>query len=66
MNARDQSKLCVAGWVIYRKEDSVKPIIKFKSKSNPDSWKKFEEYPSKAQRDRSLNMLLKAKNAVED
>ena len=65
MNARDQRKLCKAGWIIYRKEDSSKPIIKFKSKNNQD-WKKFEEYPSKAARDRSLAMLLEANNAVED
>ena len=39
MNAKDQKKLCEAGYLILRRSDYPQPHIKFKSDANPDSWK---------------------------
>lgn len=67
MNAKDQKKLCKAGYFILRRGDYPKPHIKFKSEANPDSWRKYEDYyPSKAERDRDMNLLLKDNKVIED
>lgn len=67
MNAKDQKKLCKAGYVILRRGDHPQPHIKFKSDVNPDSWKKYGvNYPSKARRDMSMNLLLKDDKVIED
>ena len=39
MNAKDQRKLCKAGYTILRRHDYPQPHITFKSDINPDSWK---------------------------
>ena len=55
MNAKDQRKLCKAGY------------ITFKSDINPDSWKRYgDNYPSKAERDRAMKRLLTDDKIVED
>lgn len=58
MNAKDQKKLCKAGYFILRRSDYPQPHIKFKSNG--------DNYPSKAERDRSMNLFLKADNIIED
>ena len=37
MNAKDQRKLCKAGYTILRRHDYPQPHITFKSDINPDS-----------------------------
>lgn len=67
MNAKDQRKLCKAGYFILRRSDYPQPHIKFKSKANPDSWRKYgDNYLSKAERDRSMKLLLKDDKVIED
>lgn len=67
MNANDQEKLCKDGYVILRRMDTPRPHIKYKSKSNPRSWKKFDDdYVSKAYRDRMMTELLKNEKYIED
>ncbi|WP_303019597.1 hypothetical protein [Parabacteroides goldsteinii] len=67
MNAKDQKKLCEAGYLILRRSDYPQPHIKFKSDANPDSWRRYgDNYPSKAERDRSMNRLLKDNKIIED
>lgn len=67
MNAKDQKKLCVAGYFILRRSDYPQPHIKFKSDANPDSWRRYGDYyPSKAERDRNMNWLLKDNKIIED
>ena len=47
MNAKDQRKLCKAGYTILRRHDYPQPHITFKSDINPDSWKRYgDNYPS--------------------
>lgn len=41
MNAKDQRKLCKAGYTILRRHDYPQPHITFKSDINPDSWKRY-------------------------
>ena len=60
MNAKDQRKLCKAGYTILRRHDYPQPHITFKSDINPDS------YPSKAERDRAMKRLLTDDKIVED
>lgn len=67
MNARDQMKLCKAGYTILRRSDYPAPHIKFKSEVNPDSWRKYgNNYPTKAERDRSMKHLLTDEKIIED
>lgn len=72
MNAKDQGKLCEAGYQIFRRcewtmnDQSERPCIKYKSKLNPDSWKKYGEYKSKAERDRKMTELMKDSKNIED
>nr|DAR70806.1 MAG TPA: hypothetical protein [Caudoviricetes sp.] len=67
MNATDQAKLCKAGYVILRRMDYPQPHIKFKSDVNLYNWKKYgDNYPSKAERDRSMKRLLQDEKTVED
>lgn len=66
MNAKDQRKLCKAGYTILRKCDMAAPSIKHKSTLNPDSWKKYGEYKSKAERDRRMAELLEDNKHIED
>lgn len=67
MNAKDQKKLCEAGYLILRRSDYPQPHIKFKIDANPDSWRRYgDNYPSKAERDRSMNRLLKDNKIIED
>jgi hypothetical protein len=66
MNANDQEKLCKNGYVILRRMDTPLPHIKYKSKSNPRSWKKYDDYVSKAHRDKVMRELLQKDNYIED
>ena len=67
MNAKDQRKLCKAGYTILRRHDYPQPHITFKSDINPDSWKRYgDNYPSKAERDRAMKRLLTDDKIVED
>lgn len=67
MNAKDQKKLCKAGYFILRRSDYPQPHIKFKSEANPDSWRKYKDYYlSKAERNRDMNLLLKDNKVIED
>lgn len=68
MDASDQRKLCMQGFTIIRRMDTPKPHIKYKSKDNPDNWKKFMGgfYLSKAARDRTMKALKEKSNYVED
>ena len=66
MNAKDQSKLCKAGYTILRKFDEPNPGIKHKTKDNPDSWRNFKVFKSKAERDREMNKLTSLSNCIED
>lgn len=67
MNAKDQVKLCKAGYFILRRSDYPQPHIKFKSDANPDSWKRYKDnYATKAARDRSMTRLLKDDKIIED
>ncbi len=67
MNAKDQKKLCEAGYLILRRSDYPQPHIKFKSDANSDSWRRYgDNYPSKAERDRSMKRLLKDNKIIED
>ena len=67
MNANDQEKLCKDGYVILRRMDTPFPHIRYKSKSNPRSWKKYDgNYQSKAYRDRIMTELLKNEKYIED
>lgn len=55
MNANDQEKLCKNGYVILRRMDTPLPHIKYKSKSNPRSWKKYDgNYQTKDYRIKKL------------
>ena len=66
MNAKDQRKLCKAGYTILRRHDYPQPHITFKSDINPDSWKRYgDNYPSKAERDRAMKRLL-TDDKIED
>ena len=66
MNAKDQRKLCKAGYTILRRHDYPQPHITFKSDINPDSWKRYgDNYPSKAERDRAMKRLLTDDKTVE-
>lgn len=67
MNANDQEKLCKNGYVILRRIDTQFPHIKYKSKSNPKSWKKYDgDYSSKSYRDKIMRELLQNDNYIED
>lgn len=67
MNAKNQRKLCLAGYSIIRRQDEPAPHIKYKSCENPDSWKKFNErYSSKAERDRRVSKILLDDKTIED
>lgn len=67
MNANDQERVCKAGYVILRRMDTPRPHIKYKSKSNPRSWKKYDgDYVSKAHRDKVMRELLQKDNYIED
>lgn len=67
MNANDQEKLCKNGYVILRRMDTPFPHIKYKSKSNPRLWKKYDgNYQTKDYRDRMMTELLKNENYIED
>lgn len=68
MNASDQRKLCEQGFTIIRRQDTPEPHLKYKSKDNPDSWKKYptKEFISKAERDRFAKQLLTQKTIIED
>ena len=66
MNQTDQAKLCKAGYVIIRKDDTLIPSIKCKDASHPYSWKRYGgTYPSKAERDRAMKRLLLSDKIVE-
>ena len=60
MNAKDQRKLCKAGYTILRRHDYPQPHITFKSDINPDSWKRYGD------RDRAMKRLLTDDKIVED
>lgn len=67
MNAKDQTKLAKAGYIIIRRQDEPEPHIKCKCKDNPDSWKKLpEKFTSKVDRDRLANRLLEQSLVIED
>ncbi len=68
MNASDQRKLCDQGFTVIRRQDTPEPHLKYKSKDNPDSWKKYptKEFTSKAERDRFAKQLLTQKKIIED
>ena len=67
MNASDQAKLAKAGYTIIRRQDSVLPLIKFKSSANPYSWHILKEtFKSKAERDRYAKRLLTQDDIIED
>ena len=68
MNASDQRKLCEQGFTIIRRQDTPEPHLKYKSKDNPDNWKKYstKEFASKAERDRFAKQLLIRKTIIED
>ena len=42
MDENDQEKLCKDDYVILRRMDTPSPHIKYKSKSNPRSWKELD------------------------
>lgn len=68
MNARDQEKVCHAGfWIIRAGERNGKPIIKAKKLDNPDSWVTIRsDFKSKAERDRYMKELLEYDFYIED
>lgn len=67
MNARDQEKICKAGFVIIRSDDTFKPSIKFKNEFHPKSWKKLrKDFKSKKERDECMENLLLLNDYIED
>lgn len=67
MDASDQRKLCMQGFTIIRRMDTPTIHIKYKSKENPDNWKKYQgDFVSKAARDRMMKALTEKENYVED
>lgn len=67
MNANDQEKICKAGFVIIRLDDTSKPSIKFKNKFHPRSWKKLrKDFKSKKERDECMKNLLELNDYIED
>ena len=67
MNASDQAKIAKAGYTIIRRQDSIFPVIKFKSKVNPCNWHVLKEtFKSKAERDRYVKRLLTQDDIIED
>ena len=67
MNANDQEKICKAGFVIIRSDDTSKPSIKFKNECHPRSWKKLrKDFKSKKERDECMKNLLELNDYIED
>lgn len=66
MNQTDQKKVLDAGFTIYRRQNEPKPIIKCLTLEHPYAWRKFEEFETKAARDRRMAELLNNKKHIED
>ncbi len=66
MNATDQKKVIDAGFTILRRQDLPKPHIKMKTSANPYDWRKYEDFETKASRDRVMSEFLKKANYIED
>lgn len=67
MNANYQEKICKAGFVIIRSDDTSKPSIKFKNEFHPRSWKKLrKDFKSKKERDECMKILLELNDYIED
>lgn len=67
MNANDQEKICKAGFVIIRSDDTSKPSIKCKKKDHPRSWKTLSNnFKSKKERDQHMKDLLELDDYIED
>ncbi|WP_353122095.1 hypothetical protein [Dysgonomonas capnocytophagoides] len=66
MNQTDQKKVIDAGFLIFRKQDDPKPIIKCLKPEHPYAWRIYERFETKAARDRKMTELLKNKKNIED
>ena len=65
MNVLDQRKLMRAGFTIFRKDDY--PDIRIKRRSSINfEWQTWENFKTKASRNKRMNELLQSETSVED
>ena len=65
MNVLDQRKLMRAGFTILRKDDYPDIRIKRRSRINFE-WQTWENFKTKASRNKRMNELLQSETSVED
>ncbi len=56
-------KIKAAGFKIIRKDDQ--PTVRIKQYSGNGGWKTFENYPTKASRDKAFKEMLKDNKTIE-
>lgn len=67
MNPKDQRKICEAGFTIIKKQDTPRPIIKYKNRYTNYVWRYMQsDYHCKADRNRAMRDLLNSDNYVEE
>lgn len=66
MNQTDHKKVLDAGFIIFRRQDAPKPIIKCLTLEHPYAWRKYEVFETKAARDRKMVEILNNKKHIED
>lgn len=65
MDTASQKKVMDKGFTIIRKDDYPTPRIKAKMQNGHD-WKTYENYETKAARDRAFKELMRLDNIIND
>ena len=65
MDAKSQIKVITAGFTIIRADNYPTPRIKYKNEAQRE-WATWENFPTKAARDRTFNYLLEQPTIIQD
>jgi hypothetical protein len=65
MNAKDQHKLIMAGYILIRPDDQPSPRIKVKD-SQSIEWRTMKKFDTKADRNREMKRLLELNLVIQD
>lgn len=66
MTQDGRNKIAAIGIMILRSDDNPTPRIKQYARSGAGVWKTLEKFPTKAERDRKMTVLLTNSNVIED